>query len=103
MDGGWRGLGFSENVSDLLTFGDAFGTATAVPLFKLPALAAQAIRTNRWRDRNKRGQTDRTTKIWNMARGFDCPLVLECETTFLGALTKGWTPVIWIHLPRVED
>lgn len=31
----------------LHTFGDTFGRATAVPLFELPALAAQSIWTDR--------------------------------------------------------
>lgn len=38
----------------LHTFGDTFSRATAMPLFKLPALAAQAIWTNCCTGKNKK-------------------------------------------------
>lgn len=68
------------------TFGDTFCRATAMPLFKLPTLAAHSIWTNCCTGNNKKWQWGAATS-WNMYNcsynRLDCPPVLESDITCL--------------------
>lgn len=87
-----------ESACALHTFGDTFCRATAMPLFKLPALTAHSIWTNGCTGENKKRQWGEGTKN----SGGILVLLLLLHAYF-PPLTKRCTAVIRIHLPVVEN